>query len=273
MKNTIEISGSPGDPLSTGRVGSAGSEEDPMASNVRGSVIRGSVASRNARRSVSQRHLIHLLTEQITALGEDLVIVDLGGGTGGVASTLAAAGHQVTVVDPSPDALANTQRRAAEIGLSDRVRAIQGDSDNLANLIEPDSVDVVLCHQVLQTVTGTSHVLEVISQVLSPGGMLSLLIQQRYPRVLKAAMAGDFAGATDLLENTDLLDGANLVPLVKEAGFLVAATHGIGVLADWVPQAELEGRSDELLALESRASEYSEYAAVAPRLHLCAHWK
>ncbi len=250
-----------------------------MASNVRGSVIRGSVASRNARRSVSQRHLIHLLTEQITALGgEDLVIVDLGGGTGGgVASTLAAAGHQVTVVDPSPpDALANTQRRAAEIGLSDRVRAIQGDSDNLANLIEPDSVDVVLCHQVLQTVTGTSHVLEVISQVLSPGGMLSLLIQQRYPRVLKAAMAGDFAGgATDLLENTDLLDGANLVPLVKEAGFLVAATHGIGgVLADWVPQAELEGgRSDELLALESRASEYSEYAAVAPRLHLCAHWK
>src|ERR1039458_10224847 len=45
-----------------------------------------------------------------------LDIVDVGGGTGGLAVPFAALGHNVTVVDPSPDALAAAQRRAAEAG-------------------------------------------------------------------------------------------------------------------------------------------------------------
>ena len=44
-----------------------------------------------------------------------LDIVDVGGGTGGLAVPFAALGHNVTVVDPSPDALAAAQRRAAEM--------------------------------------------------------------------------------------------------------------------------------------------------------------
>src|SRR6266568_5189840 len=47
---------------------------------------------------------------------EALDIVDVGGGTGGLAVPFAALGHNVTVVDPSPDALAAAQRRAAEAG-------------------------------------------------------------------------------------------------------------------------------------------------------------
>ena len=39
-------------------------------------------------------------------LGRSLEVLDLGGGTGGVAVLLAERGHRVTVVDPSPDALA-----------------------------------------------------------------------------------------------------------------------------------------------------------------------
>jgi len=45
-----------------------------------------------------------------------LDIIDVGGGTGGLAVPFAALGHNVTVVDPSPDALAAAQRRAAEAG-------------------------------------------------------------------------------------------------------------------------------------------------------------
>ena len=40
-----------------------------------------------------------------------LDIVDVGGGTGGLAVRFATLGHNVTVVDPSPDALAAAQRR------------------------------------------------------------------------------------------------------------------------------------------------------------------
>ncbi|MFY9852063.1 MAG: class I SAM-dependent methyltransferase, partial [Trebonia sp.] len=42
--------------------------------------------------------------------GAELDIVDVGGGTGGFAVPFAALGHRVTVVDPSPDALAAAQR-------------------------------------------------------------------------------------------------------------------------------------------------------------------
>ncbi|MGH8792796.1 MAG: methyltransferase domain-containing protein, partial [Stackebrandtia sp.] len=40
------------------------------------------------------------------------LVVDVGGGTGGFAVPLAEAGFRVTVVDPSPNALAGLARRA-----------------------------------------------------------------------------------------------------------------------------------------------------------------
>ncbi|PWU61944.1 SAM-dependent methyltransferase, partial [Micromonospora globispora] len=47
--------------------------------------------------------------------GERLTVLDIGGGTGGFAVPLAEAGHWVTVVDASPDALAALTRRAADV--------------------------------------------------------------------------------------------------------------------------------------------------------------
>ncbi|HEX8627928.1 MAG TPA: methyltransferase domain-containing protein, partial [Catenuloplanes sp.] len=78
--------------------------------------------------------------------GRSLTVLDVGGGTGGFAVPLAEAGHRVTVVDASPDALAALDRRAAEAGVGDRVRAVQGDGDALAGLVEAGSADLVLCH-------------------------------------------------------------------------------------------------------------------------------
>lgn len=53
-----------------------------------------------------------VLAELAGATGRDVLdIVDAGGGTGGFAVPLAALGHTVTVVDPSPDSLAALERR------------------------------------------------------------------------------------------------------------------------------------------------------------------
>ena len=60
------------------------------------------------RRSVSATFLLDLLTGQLRGLDPTaLDVVDLGGGTGGVATAL-RHGHRVTVIDPSPDALASS---------------------------------------------------------------------------------------------------------------------------------------------------------------------
>ena len=81
------------------------------------------MAEQRRPRSVSQSFLLDLLRAQLADLvtGEwrPLDVVDLGGGTGGVASALAGDGHRLTVIDPSPDALASLERRTAEAG-SDR---------------------------------------------------------------------------------------------------------------------------------------------------------
>src|SRR5215213_4890991 len=57
--------------------------------------------------------------------GRELTVLDVGGGTGGFAVPMAEAGHRVTVVDASPDALASLLRRAGETGAV--VHAVQGD--------------------------------------------------------------------------------------------------------------------------------------------------
>src|SRR5580692_13164062 len=79
-----------------------------------------------------------------------LDIIDVGGGTGGLAVPFAALGHNVTVVDPSPDALAAAQRRAAEAGA--RLASVQGDAASLGGVVGPDAADLVICHNVLEYV-------------------------------------------------------------------------------------------------------------------------
>ena len=67
--------------------------------------------------------------------GHAASIIDVGGGTGGFAVPLAETGHRVTVIDASPDALASLGRRAADSGVADRIVALQGDGDQLADLV------------------------------------------------------------------------------------------------------------------------------------------
>lgn len=222
------------------------------------------------RRSISQRWLVQLLIEQLDrhGAGTGLDVVDLGGGTGGVAAALAAAGHRVLVVDPSPDALAATGRRASEAGLGDRLRAVQGDTTTLAEVVPDGSADVVLCHLVLERTEETAAALRGIATAVAPGGLLSVLITQRLPRMLKQAESGNFAEAARLLADQGLLDRAALHELLAAAGWEQLAEHGIGVLSDQVPTSVAEGRSEELLRLEAAASQRPELTEAAPRLHV-----
>ena len=129
-------------------------------------------------------------------------VVDIGGGTGGFAVRLAQQGHPVTVVDPSPDALAALDRRADEAGVADLVTGVLGDTADLADLEETaaGSADVVLCHGVLEVVPDPAAALRTIAEVLRPGGLLSLLVAQRHAAVVARAMAGHFQQALALLD-------------------------------------------------------------------------
>ncbi len=93
-----------------------------------------------------------------------LDILDAGGGTGGFAVPLAGLGHNVTVIDPSPDSLAAAERRAAEMNVP--LSVVQGDVADLAMVAGEASADLVLCHSVLEYVDSPADAMASIAQVL-----------------------------------------------------------------------------------------------------------
>jgi SAM-dependent methyltransferase len=231
--------------------------------------------------------ILDVLTAAVAELAariDTITVLDVGGGTGGVAVPLAELGHQVVVVDPSPDSLAALERRAAETGMSGLVTGQQGDATELVSLLGPDSVDVVICHSVLEVVDDPADALAEVAAVLRPGGLASILVANRVAAVVARVASGRLAearhlladpagsaGATDPLTRRFTLD--QVAGLVTDAGLQLRVAHGIRVFADAAPAALLDidpQAAADLLALERDAAEDPAYAAVATQLHLLA---
>ncbi|PRX98472.1 methyltransferase domain-containing protein [Allonocardiopsis opalescens] len=212
-----------------------------------------------------------------------LDIVDAGGGTGGAAVPLAELGHQVTVVEPSPDSLAALERRAAEAGV--RVRGVQGDTADLAHLVPAGSADLVLVHNVLEYVDDPAVSLADIAGVVRPGGAVSLLVANAVAAVVHRAATGNLADAARLLADPDGTWGAGdpmprrftlagCTALLEAAGLRAGAVHGVQVLADLVPARLVDGDAEALAALldlERTAAVHPGLREIATQLHLLAH--
>ena len=205
-------------------------------------------------------------------------IVDIGGGTGGFAVRLAEQGHQVTVVDPSPDALAALGRRAAESDVADRVTGVQGDLAGLADVVT-DEADLVLCHDVLGILDDPAAGLATIGGVLRPGGTLSLLVGQRHAAVLARAMAGHFRQAVAALDGDADPSGERrftapeVTDLLVGSGFTPQSVHAVRVFADLVPGSLLDlepGAGAALLDLERAVADRPEYLTLAAQVHVLA---
>ncbi|GAB3197029.1 methyltransferase [Nocardioides hungaricus] len=206
-------------------------------------------------------------------------VLDIGGGTGGFAVRVAERGHRVTVVDPSPDALAALDRRAREVGVA--VTGQQGDLSTLREVAGTDGVDAVLCHGVLEVVDDPAAGLAAIREVLRPGGTLSLLVAQRHAAVVARAMAGHFAQARAMLDDPAAGGGRaghrftedEVRRLLVGAGFEVVTVHGVRVFADLVPGSLLDlepGATTALVKLERAVAERPEFRPLATQLHLLA---
>lgn len=222
-----------------------------------------------------------VLYDELAGSGSALSIVDVGGGTGGFAVPLAGLGHLVTVVDPSPDALATLDRRARTAEVAGRIRAIQGDTDTLLDLVAPGSADLVLCHSLLEVVDDPERTLRLVAAVLRAGGCLSVLVANRAAAVLSRALGGHFADAERALADPDgrwgdsdggsrRFDPAAVVALVETAGLAVEQLHGVRVVADLVPGAVADSAGESLVGLELALAAVAPYRDIATQVHLLA---
>jgi 2-polyprenyl-3-methyl-5-hydroxy-6-metoxy-1,4-benzoquinol methylase len=213
--------------------------------------------------------------------GAAQTVVDVGGGTGGFAVRVAELGHRVTVVDPSPDALASLDRRARERDVADLVSGVQGDLSGVTDLVPVGAADLVLCHGVLGLVDDPREALTVLAALLRPGGSLSLLVGQHHAAVVGRAMAGHFAQARALLDERPAptvdherrFTADEVRTLLGDAGFSVDQLHAVRVFTDLVPSALLDlepGAVDGLLELERAVADRPEYLTLAAQLHALA---
>ena len=159
-----------------------------------------------------------------------LDVVDVGAGTGGYAVRVAALGHHVTVVDPSPDALTAANWRATELGVT--LTAIQGEAADLPAIVGEDVADLVVCHNVLEYVEDPAAAMVAIARVLRPGGTVSVLAANVVGAILQRALAGRYDEAARMLGAPAPIAPA---PTVPASGVPASGVPASGVPASAVP--------------------------------------
>jgi S-adenosylmethionine-dependent methyltransferase len=200
-----------------------------------------------------------------------------------LAVPLAVAGCAVTVVDPSPNALATLHRRAKEAGVEGAITAVQGDSDALAQLVPSASADLVLGHGLLEFVDDPKTTVAAMAEATAPGGAVSVVVANRHAAVLHRAITGRLVEARRLLDDpagqlpeetlSRRFDTPGLTQLLIDGGLTVELVQGHGVVADLVPGSVLEGNpgaADALAQLEFAAATTPPLRDVAARLHALA---
>jgi S-adenosylmethionine-dependent methyltransferase len=216
-------------------------------------------------------------------------VLDVGGGSGTWAVPLAADGCEVTVVDSSANALAVLRSRARDAGVADRVRAVQGDVDDLGDLAalapgaDDAGADLVLGHGLLEYVDDPSAAVRALAGATAPGGAVSVLVAGRWAAVLARVVAGRVAEARRLLADPAgrwgagdpllrRMDSAQVRELVeRDGGLRVEQVRGHRVLADLVPEAPDSGPGlADLVALEELAADTPPLRDLASRVHVLA---
>ena len=221
--------------------------------------------------------------------GTPLRVLDVGGGSGMFAVPLARLGHDVTVVDPSADALATLRRRAETAGVGGRVRGVQGDGDLLHEVLpaigahgsdDEGGFDLALCHSVLEVVDEPADTLREIAAALRQGGSVSVATANRAGAVLARALGGHPVEALALAGDADAPPGrarpeqrrfspADLLALVEGAGLRPGPWRGLAVVADLLDAASGADPA-AVRELELALAGTSPYRDVATGLHVLA---
>jgi len=206
-----------------------------------------------------------------------VTVLDLGGGTGVYAVPLAKAGHPVTVVDQSPDALATLRRRAEAAGVGDLVTPVVSDLDAFDAGSGELAADVVLCHRVLEYVDDPLQILIQAGRAVRDDGVLSVVTVSKFGAVLSRVLGGRCDEARAMLADPHGRAGAadqtlrrfelsQLADLLSEASLSIVSSRGVGLL-DELTSRRGTTADDELAAALDRTAQLVE---LAPCIHLIA---
>jgi SAM-dependent methyltransferase len=246
------------------------------------------------RNTVRQELVARQLDEQLAACFPQspgaharrrLRVLDIGPGQGTQSLRLARLGHLVTGLESDPSMLAALRHTVAAepADVRERFVVLRGDGRETGRHFGPACFDVVLCHGVLMYVADPEPLLAALARVLTPGGMLSLLVRNGDALAMRPGLFGDWGAAlaafgsdayTNRLGLSTRADRrAALTAVLEGIGVPLRAWYGVRVFTDTVPD-QAAGPADPqemelLLAAEERAGRTDPYRSVAALLHLC----
>jgi S-adenosylmethionine-dependent methyltransferase len=212
-------------------------------------------------------------------------ILDIGGGNGGDSLVLARAGYQVTILDYSTAMLADAQSTAQELGLADRVTCIHGDIATLTTHIPPVSIDVALCHNILQYVDSPALYLTAIASCLVPDGILSIINPNPTSEALRlACQQYDLVKAAEAIEadqhyvptfdvTVHRYSAEQMARWLGAANMQLIAQYGIRCVCDYLADNARKYEPafyEELRTLELVMGMRESYRHIARFMHLIA---
>src|SRR5947209_2806622 len=106
-----------------------------------------------------------------------LAVLDVGGGAGHQSFPLAAAGYEVTLLDPSPAMLEKARQRLELMAEPARARVtlVEGPGEQAATAVGGREFAAVLCHGVLGYLDAPDAMIEQLCRCVAPGGLVSIM--------------------------------------------------------------------------------------------------
>ncbi len=238
------------------------------------------------RNVVRQELVARQLARHLPSSG---TVLDVGAGQGTQALRLAAQGFSVVAAEP--DAAMRevlVSRLTSEpVDVHARVQVVDVGTDDLAELAENGPFDVVLCHGVLMYLPDAGPAVVTLSDLVAPGGVLSLLARNADAMALRPGLRRQWADVLDLLDEArqpqphyvnELGVRARADRLEELASYVagrrmhVEAWYGVRVLTDGVPVDEPvpsdPDELDALLAAEEAVGRTDPYRRLGTLLHV-----
>jgi len=225
------------------------------------------------------------LQEFLPQITSSLRVLDLGCGTGTIAIRLARLGLHVTLLDSSLPMLDIAKRSAQQAAVAEKIALRHGDAAELTELFEPESFDVILCHNLLEYLDDPAAVLRNAARALrGSSAVLSLVVRNQAGEVLKAAIKDGDLGTAEHNLTADraheslyggelrLFTTASLQPILRAASLAVAAERGVRVISDYLPpQVSRTTEYDRIFELDLKLGRRPEFAAMARYTQYIVH--